>query len=88
MLIDENKFIQLSGEKELSYNNLLDLDAAVTITYETNSKKNICWTFCLSLILISLIECADPIMIKSLKKWNFLCENILLNDWSYPVYLT
>ena len=41
-LIDENKFKQLSGEKELSYNNLLDLDAAVTITYETNSNKNIC----------------------------------------------
>jgi len=41
-LIDKKKFRQLSGEKQLSYNNLLDLDAAVKITYDTNSKKNIC----------------------------------------------
>ena len=41
-LIGKNKFIQLSGEKELSYNNLLDLDAAITIAYETISSRYIC----------------------------------------------
>ena len=30
------------SKKKLSYNNLLDLDAAVTIAYETNSNKYIC----------------------------------------------
>ncbi len=40
-LIDNNLH-QLSGEKKLSYNNLLDLDAAVTIAYEINSNKHIC----------------------------------------------
>jgi phosphoribosylaminoimidazolecarboxamide formyltransferase/IMP cyclohydrolase len=39
-LISNNKFKQLSGEKKLSYNNLLDLDAAVTIAYDTNSNKH------------------------------------------------
>ena len=37
-----NNFKQLSGEKKLSYNNLLDLDAAVTIANETISTKHIC----------------------------------------------
>ena len=41
-LIGKNKFQQLSGEKKLSYNNLLDLDAAVTISYKTTSNKYIC----------------------------------------------
>ena len=41
-VIDKKRFRQLSGEKRLSYNNLLDLDAAVKIAYETSSKKNIC----------------------------------------------
>ncbi len=41
-LIDNNKFKQLSGDKKLSYNNFLDLDAAVTIAYDTNSNRNIC----------------------------------------------
>ena len=41
-LINKNNFKQLSGEKRLSYNNLLDLDAAITIAYESNSKKHIC----------------------------------------------
>ena len=41
-LIGNNKFRQLSGEKKLSYNNLLDLDAAVTIAYKTPSNKYIC----------------------------------------------
>ncbi len=41
-IIDKKKFRQLGGKKILSYNNLLDLDAAVKITYETSSKKNIC----------------------------------------------
>jgi len=35
-------FKQLSGEKKLSYNNLLDLDAALAITYSLNSNKYIC----------------------------------------------
>ena len=38
-VIDKKRFRQLSGEKKLSYNNLLDLDAAVKIAYETSSKK-------------------------------------------------
>ena len=38
-LIEGNQFKQLSGEKKLSYNNLLDLDAAVTIAYEIKTKK-------------------------------------------------
>ncbi len=41
-LIERNQFKQLSGEKKLSYNNLLDLDAAVTIAYEIKTKKFIC----------------------------------------------
>ncbi len=41
-LIDKNKFSQLSGEKQLSYNNLLDLDAAVTMANETSTIKYIC----------------------------------------------
>ncbi len=41
-LIDNNRFQQLSGDKKLSYNNLLDLDAAVTIAYDTNSNRYIC----------------------------------------------
>ena len=41
-LINKDRFIQLSGEKQLSYNNLLDLDAAVTIAYRTFSNKYIC----------------------------------------------
>tara|TARA_B100000575_G_scaffold117588_1_gene93610 strand:+ start:629 stop:2098 length:1470 start_codon:yes stop_codon:yes gene_type:complete len=41
-LISNNLFKQLSGEKKLSYNNLLDLDAALAITYSLNSNKYIC----------------------------------------------
>ncbi len=41
-IIEKNVFEQLSGEKKLSYNNLLDLDAAVKITYNTKSNKYIC----------------------------------------------
>ena len=41
-LIDNNSFKQLGGEKKLSYNNLLDLDAAVNIAYSSSSKENIC----------------------------------------------
>ncbi len=40
--INNDMFKQLSGEKKLSYNNLLDLDAALTIAYATNSDKHIC----------------------------------------------
>jgi phosphoribosylaminoimidazolecarboxamide formyltransferase/IMP cyclohydrolase len=41
-LVNDKSFVQLSGEKQLSYNNLLDLDAAINIAYNTNSKENIC----------------------------------------------
>ena len=41
-LINDNKFSQLSGDKKLSYNNLLDLDAAVKIVYGVKTKDNIC----------------------------------------------
>ena len=41
-LVHENSFEQLGGEKKLSYNNLLDLDAAVKIAYHSSSKENIC----------------------------------------------
>ena len=41
-LVNDKSFTQLSGEKKLSYNNLLDLDAAINIAYNTNSKENIC----------------------------------------------
>ena len=40
-LVSDNSFQQLGGEKELSYNNLLDLDAAINIAYHS-SKENIC----------------------------------------------
>ena len=32
-VVHNDKFAQLSGDKKLSYNNLLDLDAAVKIAY-------------------------------------------------------
>ena len=41
-LVNDNSFQQLSGEKKLSYNNLLDLDAAINIAYHSSSKENIC----------------------------------------------
>ena len=41
-LISKNKFKELSGEKKLSYNNLLDLDAALSIVYSTSTNKYIC----------------------------------------------
>ena len=41
-LVNENSFEQLGGEKQLSYNNLLDLDAAINIAYQSSSKENIC----------------------------------------------
>ena len=41
-LINNKIFVQLGGEKKLSYNNLLDLDAAINIAYNSNSKENIC----------------------------------------------
>ena len=41
-LINNKSFVQLGGEKKLSYNNLLDLDAAINIAYNSNSKENIC----------------------------------------------
>jgi len=41
-LVNKNSFEQLGGEKKLSYNNLLDLDAAINIAYLSSSKENIC----------------------------------------------
>ena len=41
-VINDKIFKQLSGEKKLSYNNLLDLDAALAIAYSTNTNKYIC----------------------------------------------
>ncbi len=41
-LINEKKFTQLSGDKRLSYNNLLDIDSAIRITYECKTRNNIC----------------------------------------------
>ena len=41
-LVNDNSFIQMGGEKKLSYNNLLDLDAAINIAYNSSSKENIC----------------------------------------------
>ncbi len=41
-LVNDKSFTQLSGEKRLSYNNLLDLDAAINIAYNTSTKENIC----------------------------------------------
>ena len=40
--VNNDRFAQLSGDKKLSYNNLLDLDAAVKIAYGVNTKNNIC----------------------------------------------
>ena len=41
-IIDNNKFSQISGTKKLSYNNLLDIDAGVQLTYGFKTKSNIC----------------------------------------------
>src|SRR6056300_1145849 len=41
-LVNDKSFEQLGGEKKLSYNNLLDLDAAINIAYHSSSKENIC----------------------------------------------
>ena len=41
-IIDQKIITQMSGEKKLSYNNLLDLDAAISIAYQTNTKNHIC----------------------------------------------
>ncbi len=41
-LVNDNSFQQLAGEKKLSYNNLLDLNAAINIAYHSSSKENIC----------------------------------------------
>ena len=41
-VINKGNIIQISGEKKLSYNNLLDLDAAINIAYRTRTRKNIC----------------------------------------------
>ena len=41
-LVNDNSFEQLGSEKRLSYNNLLDLDAAINIAYNSSSKENIC----------------------------------------------
>ncbi len=69
-LIDNNRFKQLSGEKKLSYNNLLDLDAAVSIAYGTKSNKHICT------IIKHNIPCGASIEITQLKSY----ENAFAGD--------
>ena len=69
-LIDNNRFKQLSGEKKLSYNNLLDLDAAVSIAYGTKSNKYICT------IIKHNIPCGASIETSQLKSY----ENALAGD--------
>ena len=41
-IIDRKIIKQISGEKKLSFNNLLDLDAAISIAYQTKTKNHIC----------------------------------------------
>ncbi len=41
-LINKKSFKQISGQKKLSYNNLLDLDAAINIVYGSKTQDNIC----------------------------------------------
>ena len=41
-LINNKSFTQVSGQKKLSYNNLLDLDAAINIAYGSKTNENIC----------------------------------------------
>ena len=41
-LVSNDKFTQLSGDKKLSYNNLLDLDAGIKIAYGIKTNNNIC----------------------------------------------
>ena len=69
-LIGNNRFKQLSGEKKLSYNNLLDLDAAVSIAYGTKSNKYICT------IIKHNIPCGASIETSQLKSY----ENALAGD--------
>tara|TARA_A100001015_G_scaffold114800_1_gene127451 strand:- start:1747 stop:3216 length:1470 start_codon:yes stop_codon:yes gene_type:complete len=69
-LIGKNKFKQLSGEKKLSYNNLLDLDAAVTVAYETKTNKYICS------IIKHNIPCGASIESTQIKSY----ENALAGD--------
>ena len=69
-LIGNNRFKQLSGEKKLSYNNLLDLDAAVSIAYGTKSNKYICT------IIKHNIPCGASMETSQLKSY----ENALAGD--------
>ncbi len=41
-LINNKSFTQVSGQKKLSYNNLLDLDAAINIAYGSKTNDHIC----------------------------------------------
>ena len=41
-LINNKSFKQVSGQKKLSYNNLLDLDAAINIAYSLKTNDHIC----------------------------------------------
>ncbi len=41
-ILNKGIISQLSGDKKLSYNNLLDLDAALNIVYQTQTNENIC----------------------------------------------
>ena len=62
--VEKNTFEQLSGEKELSYNNILDLDAAINIAYQKNQTKNIC------VIIKHNIPCGAAIHTSQLKSYH------------------
>jgi phosphoribosylaminoimidazolecarboxamide formyltransferase/IMP cyclohydrolase len=62
--IEKNAFEQLSGEKKLSYNNILDLDAAINIAYQKNQNKNICT------IIKHNIPCGAAIHTSQLKSYH------------------
>ena len=62
--VEKNAFDQLSGEKELSYNNILDLDAAINIAYQKNQTKNIC------AIIKHNIPCGAAIHVSQLESYN------------------
>ena len=65
-LVNNDKFAQLSGDKKLSYNNLLDLDAAVKIAYGVNTKNNICAIINIIHLVVQLLEKYKPSVITKL----------------------
>jgi phosphoribosylaminoimidazolecarboxamide formyltransferase/IMP cyclohydrolase len=62
--VEKKAFEQLSGEKGLSFNNILDLDAAINIAYQKNQTKNIC------AIIKHNIPCGAAIHVSQLESYN------------------